>query len=320
MSYKSTDMNRADYPVEISIVVAVYNNANSIRGFFADLFNVMDALNVDYEILTVLDGPEDSSPLIVNEIARDKKSIRVVKLSRNFGQVSAILAGIENARGKCVVNISTDGQDPPELIREMYLKFKTGRDIVIAYRISREDKATVRLSSRIAYSILRSERKGIPKGGFDYFLLSSKAYLELIKLKGRFRFLQSDILELGFDPVFIPYHRKKSLEKSNYTFSKRLRYFEDGIVDSSYNPIRFFLYLGLTFAFSGFFLSLATLMSYFLGKFPFKGFSPLLISMLLLGGVILVCVAFIGMYVFRIYDIARGRPVYISHPEISSTE
>ena len=298
---------------EISVIVAIYNNESTLHCFFENLVDVLTNLCVNYEVVAVLDGPEDSSPTIVKNLAKINDRIRPISLSRNFGQVAAIIAGIEHARGRCVVNISADGQDPAILIKDLYSHFLAGEEIVIAFRISRDDRFFIRLTSRIAYFVLRSEQKNIPVGGFDYFLLSSKAYHELIRLKGRFRFLQSDILDLGFDPVFIPYHRDKSLGTSNYTFTKRLKYFENGLVDSSYNPIRFFLDLGAIFASLGFTLSIASIISYFMGNFPFRGFSSLFLAILLIGGLILFCVAFIGMYVYRIYDFTRGRPTYLTN-------
>jgi dolichol-phosphate mannosyltransferase len=311
MESRSGKIKKGESIPDISVIVAIYNNERTLDNFFENLVDVLTNLCVNYEIMAVLDGPKDSSHTIVKNLANKNDRIRAISLSRNFGQVSAIIAGIEHARGRCMVNISADGQDPTILIKDLYSHFLAGNEIVIAFRISREDSFFTRLTSRIAYFVLRSEQKNIPVGGFDYFLLGSKAYVELIKLKGRFRFLQSDILDLGFDPVFIPYHRNKSLGSSNYTFSKRLKYFENGIVDSSYNPIRFFLYLGALFACLGFSLSIASLISYFMGNFPFRGFSSLFIAIMLIGGLNLFCVAFIGMYVYRIYDFTRGRPTYI---------
>lgn len=296
---------------DLSVVVPIFNNESDVLDFFPRLIEILKATNLHFEILAVLDGPTDKSKENLSKFLSENGNLREIELTRNFGQVAAILAGINYAQGNCVVVISVDGQDPPELIPRMYDLYKAGNDVVVAHRTSRDDSIVNRVTSRVAYNLLRRKLKGIPKGGFDYFLLSRRASLELAKIRGRYRFIQSDVLNLGFPLATIGYHRNASSSKSNYSLLKRLEYFENGIIDISYQPIRFFILVGFLIASSGAIISIASIFSYFNDRDPFEGFSAIFLSLLIIGGMILICVGFVGMYIYRIYDLLRGRALFI---------
>jgi dolichol-phosphate mannosyltransferase len=203
-------------------------------------------------------------------------------------------------------------QDPPELFLEMYKAYRQGNEIVLASRLSREDKFLQNLTSKIGYGILRRDQPNIPKGGFDFFLIGNKAKGYLIQRNGSRRFLQGDLLNLGFSPVVLSYKRRKRTNgPSSYTFRKRLAVFADAFYDSSDLPIKLSIRTGFIVSSLGFISAIFMLANYFLGKTPFNGFTALITSILILGGIQLMVLGIIGEYISRIFDVSRNRPNYI---------
>lgn len=300
----------------ISIVVAVYKNEESINPFLRRLEKSL-TLNSDFfnfEVLLVNDATPDKSMEHVAAYIENGTTlnIRQIHLSRNFGQMGAILAGMSESKGDAVINISADLQDPPELFSEILTSYAAGNNVVICARKKREDGLLEKLTSFIAYYFLGRGPHAIPKGGFDYFLLDKKVVKHLLALKGRFRFFQGDVLSLGFSPTVIHYVReKRHYGKSSYTFSKRFQVFIDSTIDISYFPIKFITRLGFMTALSGFAFAVLVIINYFQGGAPFNGFTAIFCALLFFGGFQLMAIGLIGEYIFRIYDLGRERPIYI---------
>ncbi len=300
----------------ISIVVAVYKNELSIYPFLTCLETVIQKL-VDvseFEIIIVNDGTPDKSMTKVDSFIKKGTTlkIRTIELSKNFGQLSAILAGISVSNSDAVINISADLQDPPELIPKIVNEYLAGHKIVICARKGREDGNIQKLTSAIGYFFLGRGSQQIPKGGFDYFLLDREPAKHLLELKGRFRFFQGDILGLGFNPQILNYIRKKRVYgKSSYTFSRRIQVFIDSFVDISFMPIKLVTRFGFLTALIGFIFALLALFSFINGNSPFDGFTAIFFALLIFGGLQLMAIGLIGEYIFRIYDISRGRPAFI---------
>jgi glycosyltransferase involved in cell wall biosynthesis len=280
-----------------------------------DQEQVFAALGAALEVIFVVDGSPDASLRILLEKKTSKllpKESKIIELSRNFGQVPALIAGLETSKGDCSICYSADMQDPPELFLEMFNLFVQKNEIVLAIRASRRDSFFRNFTSRIGYSILRRKVPTIPKGGFDFFLLGSSARNSLLIRSGSRRFIQGDILNLGFDPRFIEYNRTaREKGKSAYTFAKRLETFVDAFYDSSDLPIKVTTRLGFAIAVSGFLSAIYLLIVYFKGESPFNGFTALVTSILILGGIQLMVLGVIGEYIYRIYDITRNRPKHI---------
>lgn len=303
----------------VSVVIPVFKNEGSILKLIEELQLValnLKKLNWKLKLCFVIDGsPDNSEFLLLSERKRlrKEKEWRVVRLSRNYGQIPAILAGLQlTDEDHPVVVMSADLQDPPKLILELIHEYTKGNDLVILNRVSRDDGFFAKLTSRIAYSILRIENTSVPVGGFDFFLISGRAKSHLLKLQGRFRFFQGDVVKLGFPTSFLSYHREPRLEgASSYTFGKRLQIFIDAFIDSSYIPIKLGIRMGLLISFAGVVLSILSLLNYFRGESPFSGFTAIFCSILLIGGLQLILIGLIGEYLYRTYDSSRGRPLYI---------
>ncbi|CAH1077438.1 glycosyltransferase family 2 protein [Candidatus Nitrotoga sp. 1052] len=299
----------------VSVVVPVYQNRETVSETCLRILQVREQSfpHLDIEIVFVDDGSQDGSWEELERVrAGNPDHVSLVKLSRNFGQVSAILAGYEAAQGDAVITISADLQDPVGVMVQMVSQWETGQEIVIAHRESRDDDVAATLFSRIAYGFARRANPRIPAGGFDYLLLSYRATKLLRSFNGRHRFFQGDVLWLGLPTVFIPYARERRTHgKSGWTFAKKFKYFTDLILDSSYLPIRLMSSLGFLTASAGLIYAVVIVGAWFQGQTPFAGWAPIMVTLLIVGGLIMMMLGIIGEYLWRIYDDVKERPLYI---------
>lgn len=301
--------------VTLSIVVPVFRNSQSLQQLYMEIMDVRSSCfpQVKLEIVFVDDGSDDGSWEILMQLKlQDPGQVSVHRLSRNFGQLSAMVAGYELATGDALVSISADLQDPTELVGEMVKRWLNGDEIVIANRTSRTDSRVSSVTSRLAYAYARRSTPNIPEGGFDFFLMSNRARELLLQFKGRFRFLQGDLLWLGLPTSFIPYERRaRPFGKSAYTWSRRFGNFTDVVIDSSYGPIKTMSRLGLLTAILGGFYIISILVVWIVGGSPFQGWAPIMMVMLVGFGLIMMMMGLIGEYLWRIYDQVRERPMHV---------
>lgn len=299
----------------VSIVVPVYQNRETVDETCRRVLQVRVQCfpHLDVEIVFVDDGSQDGSWEELERVrAENPDYVSLVKLSRNFGQVSAILAGYEAAQGDAVITLSADLQDPVGVMAQMVSQWETGQEIVIAYRESRDDDAAATVFSRIAYGVARRANPLIPAGGFDYLLMSRRATELMRSFSGRHRFFQGDVLWLGLPTTFIPYARERRKHgKSGWTFAKKFKYFTDLILDSSYLPIRLMSSLGFLTASAGLIYAAVIVGAWFQGQTPFAGWAPIMVTLLIVGGLIMMMLGIIGEYLWRIYDDVKERPLYI---------
>lgn len=306
----------------ISVVVPVYNNEGSLLENFRQIYDQYRQTLSDYdlEVVYVNDGSKDDSWTVLEQLkAEHPEHVTIARLSRNFGQICAILAGYEIARGDAVITMSADLQDPVSLISDMVSNWANGNEIVIAHREKREDGAVASSFSRIAYGIARRANPRIPTGGFDYLLLSRRATEILCTFKGHHRFFQGEVLWLGLPTVFLPYTRQERKQgKSGWTFSKKFKYFIDLVLDSSYLPIRAMSGLGAIVALSGVLYSLVIVVNWLFGNTPYSGWAPIMITILMVGGLLMMMLGIIGEYIWRMYDTIQDRPLYVIERESRS--
>jgi dolichol-phosphate mannosyltransferase len=305
----------------LSVVVPVYQNRETVGETCLRVLQIGEQSfpHLDVEIVFVDDGSQDGSWVELERVrAENPDHVSLVKLSRNFGQVSAILAGYKAAHGDAIITISADLQDPVSVMAQMVSYWEKGQEIVIAHRESRDDDAAATLFSRIAYGVARRANPRIPVGGFDYLLLSRRAAELLCSFNGRHRFFQGDVLWLGLPSTFIPYARERRKHgKSGWTFSKKFKYFTDLILDSSYLPIRLMSSIGFLTASAGLIYAVVIVGAWFQGQTPFAGWAPIMITILIVGGLIMIMLGIIGEYLWRIYDDVKERPLYIVERKLS---
>src|SRR5690348_2637725 len=303
--------------MDCSVIIPVYYNEGSLKKTFTKVKEQLEANEFvkEYEIIFIDDGSRDNSYNELREIkAEDSAHIKLIKLTRNFGQVAAMLAGYQHAKGKCIINISADLQDPPELIGKMLHEFfENKNDIVICTREDREEGWFRKYTSRVFYKIMRKLTfKKMPLGGFDYALISARVADGFRHANESNPFWQGQVLWSGFNPLFIPYQRlKREVGKSRWTFSKKIKYLIDGVLAYSYFPLRMMTVLGIICFLAGILYALLIVITYFFGNIPFKGWAPIMIIVLVLSGIQMLMLGIIGEYLWRTLDQVRQRPSFL---------
>lgn len=309
--------------IDCSVIIPVYCNEGIIEQTCNKVIDVLENSKTigSYEIIIVDDGSKDKS---YDEILSVKKNrgniIKAIKFTRNFGQVSAIQAGYKIAKGKCIINISADLQDPPELIEKMLHYYcNENYQIVICTRSEREENYFKRQTSRIFYQSMRKlSFPSMPAGGFDYVLIGSTVKDIILSNNEANPFWQGQIIWTGYNVKFIPYKRsKREIGESKWTFSKKIKYLLDGVLAYSYLPMRLMSLSGIIIFLIGIIYSLSIVITYFFGNVPFKGWAPIMIIVLLLSGFQLLMLGIFGEYLWRVLDQVRNRAPYIIEEIIS---
>lgn len=311
--------------VDYSVVIPVYFNEGSLRytaeRIFSDVFKKVGALRG--EIVFVDDGSADGSLKECTEILKEHPcAVRIIKLSRNFGQVNAIWCGLEHTSGPCVI-ISADGQDPIEMIPQMLDRyFNKGFEVVIATRESREESLWRKATSAFVYGAIRQlGHKDMPNGGFDFLLLGTQAKKALIKEWQPNTFFQVRVLDLGFRRCVLPYHREaRKAGVSKWTLGKKLTYMIDGVLGHSFVPIRVMSILGFFFSGLSLLLALFFLVAYFFNPHVIRGWTPIILILLFVGGVQMLMIGALGEYLWRVLSQVRHAPPYIVEQEFDCQE
>jgi glycosyltransferase involved in cell wall biosynthesis len=306
-------MDKMDY----SIVIPVYFNEGCLKPLMQSLTTTVIQRNPNYrgEIIFVDDGSGDRSLEELRDIQKDSATrVTVIRLTRNFGQANASLAGYSHAKGKCVITMSADGQEPPELINDM-LKgfFDESYDVVICTRASREESFYRKITSQLYFFLMRKLTfKNMPRGGFDFCLMSRRAVEAFLRNLDAHPSGQGQILWMGFKTKFLSYHRPARLTgTSRWTFAKKFTSFLNGIMAYSFAPIRFMSLAGCVFSLLGFvYAGLILIDGLFLGN-PVKGWAPLMIMILIMGGFQMIMLGIIGEYLWRTLAQVRGRDMYL---------
>ncbi|HWA05429.1 MAG TPA: glycosyltransferase family 2 protein [Ignavibacteria bacterium] len=303
--------------ISCSIVIPVFCNELNIEPTFNKINDVVIKKNphLKFEIIFVDDGSYDNSLEKLIELKKSNEGlVKIIKFTRNFGQVNAIYAGYSRAKGRCIVNISADLQDSPELINEMFrYHFEEKYPIVICTRSDRDESFARRTTSKIFYAAMRKlSFSNMPAGGFDFLLIDQKVKSLLLSNMEANAFWQGQILWTGYKVKFIPYTRqKREIGESKWTFSKKLKYLIDGVLGYSFLPIRLMSILGLLISLSGFVYSIFIVIAKFTGNVPFQGWAPLMILVLLLSGFQMLMLGIIGEYLWRTLDEVRRRQAYV---------
>ena len=300
--------------MKISIVTPCYYNGMNIPETYEvikrDVFDVCK--DIDFEWVLVDDGSKDDTLEQALKIQQKDSRTKVVKLSRNFGEFRAIVAGMSKATGDAVVVISADLQDPPELIPEMIESWKKGNLVNLAVRKGREESKLKNFFADTYYKLVRKwVEPNYPKRGFDFFLIDKRVADELVEMQEKNSSIYLQLIWLGYTPTEIEYtRREREKGKSMWTYSKRINLFIDTFVVFSHKPIRFI-------SWSGFFLSLSGLIFaiYFLidkcTNDVLPGWTSLMVAMLLLSGFQMIMLGMLGEYMWRNLDESRNRPLYV---------
>ena len=298
---------------KISIIIPVYYNADTLMLLYEDMKAKILGSIGDYEIVMVDDGSGDDSWSVMNSIRDMDDNVKLVRLSRNFGEHAAILAGLSNCTGDCAVTKQADLQEDSELIVSMYDKWKEGNKVVLAVRKERDEPAIKKFFANLYYTIVRKTIDDkMPKGGFDCYLLDRQAIEVLLKLDEENSSLSLQVLWIGFKSANVYFHRKdREVGKSRWTFSKKFKLVADSMMSFSYFPIKFMSGMGIVMAALAFIWVLEVVIEYFAIGTPVRGWSTLMCLVLFSAGMILLMLGVLGEYLWRTLDATRNRPVFI---------
>lgn len=299
----------------LSLVVPCYNESESIGQFFASVIPVLECIDaIRFEIVLVNDGStDDTLERLVAHSQRDPR-VRVVDLTRNFGKEAALTAGLDEALGDAVIPIDADLQDPPSLIPEMVRRWREGAEVVLAQRSSRAcDSWLKRVTAGAYYRVHNklSDQK-LPVNVGDFRLMDRTVINALKQLPERHRFMKGLFAWVGYRTVIVPYEREaRSAGRSKFSGWRLWNFALEGITSFSTMPLRSWTYIGVAIALGAFgygaFIVARTLV---LG-IDVPGYASLLSALLFLGGIQLIGLGVVGEYVGRIYDEAKGRPIYL---------
>lgn len=302
---------------KISIVVPVYYNEDTLMDLYQDMKQkILGALG-EYELVFVDDGSGDDSWKIMNEIKALDENVRLVKLSRNFGEHAALLAGLSVCTGDCAVTKQADLQEDSTLILEMYESWKKGNKVVLAVRRSRDENAVKVFFANMYYAMVRKfVNKNMPVGGCDCYLVDRQVIEVLERLDEKNSSLTLQVLWVGFKTDMVYFDRKdREKGKSRWTFAKKFKLVMDSMMSFSYVPIRFMTYIGVVFDLFALVLMISVLVEYFTNGVPILGWASLMCVILLSAGLILSMLGILGEYVWRTLDASRTRPPFIIDEE-----
>jgi polyisoprenyl-phosphate glycosyltransferase len=304
----------------VSVVVPVFNEEATLPELYRRLAGALPAGEL-YELVFVDDGSTDGSWAALHGLADADPSVRLVRLSRNFGHQAAISAGLDAACGDAVIVMDADLQDPPELIPELLDRWRAGYDVVYAVRAERTGERRWRLLSiALFYKLLRRiAGNDIPENVGDFRLMSRRVVDALKAMPERARFLRGMTSWVGYRQTGVEYTRDPRFAgESKYPPRKLIRLALDGITSFSTVPIKLVAWLGFVLvAFCLVVLGWALYTRFFTDAAP-QGWTSLLVVVLLLGGVQLLSLGIIGQYVARIFDESKQRPLYLVSERVGS--
>ena len=296
-----------------SVVIPVYNCKHCLVELCDKITKVMCNITDSFEIIMVDDASPDNSWILIESLANNSCNIKGILLSRNFGQHNAISAGLDCAIGDYVVIMDCDLQDNPEEIINLYNKVLEGFDYVSARRIARQDSFIRRIDSYLFSKMFNS----LAEFGHDHTVANFAIYSQkVIKnyrlIKEQVSPLSTFIRWMGFQGTTIEVqHSIRSQGNSSYTFKKLLRLAIASLISHSNKPLIYSIKLGGGLAFISFLYGFFIAAKYFLYGIPLEGWTSLIISIYLLGGLILIQLGILGLYIARIFDEVKSRPSYL---------
>ncbi len=295
-----------------SVVIPCYNEEEVIMESYRRISAVMLSMGEPYELVFINDGSKDATPALLNRLADEDNSVRVLHFARNAGHQIAVSAGLDYAAGSAVVIIDADLQDPPELIPEMAKLWRDGAQVVYGQRRSRAGESFLKLKTAELYYKLIQKLTGnaIPRDTGDFRLVDEKVADAVRGMPEHARFLRGMFAWVGFKQVPLLYDRDKRFAgQTHYPFKKMLKLAADGIMSFSDKPLKLPLWMGLAWLFLGGLTLLVLLIMALAGH---SGGGWWLASLLMIGfGSTLASIGIAGSYLARVYDEVKQRPLYI---------
>jgi len=301
------------YKIDVSIVIPVYRNEAFIDELYSQLAATLSVITNNFEIIWVNDDSPDNSWELIEKLTKKDSRVKGVRFSRNFGQHIALTAGVSYTSGDWVVAMDGDLQDRPEEIINLYRKAKEGYDVVFARRVQRKDTFFKRLGSALFYKLfdlLAGTRSDPTVSNFGIY--SRKVIDYFNKMREHSRLFPMFIQWLGFKTAYIEVeHAQRAIGKSAYSFSKKMDLAIDAIVSMSNNPLKLSIKLGIFLSMISFLYGVFIVFKYFISGIPVMGWASLIVSIYFLGGLLISILGILGLYIGKIYDEVKNRPLYV---------
>jgi dolichol-phosphate mannosyltransferase len=307
---------------KLSIVIPVYYNADTLMPLYEDMKEKILGQIGDYELVFVDDGSGDDSWKVLNEIHAMDEHVKLLHLSRNFGEHAALLAGLSVCTGDCAVTKQADLQEDSTLILEMYESWKKGNNVVLAIRRSRDESKVKVFFANLYYLMVRKfVNKDMPAGGCDCYLIDRKVIEVLKLLDEKNSSLTLQVMWSGFRTEKIYFDRKnREIGKSRWTLAKKIKLAMDSMMSFSYVPIRFMTFVGFLFDLFAIGMLIEVFWEYFTNNVPLIGWSSLMVVILFSSGLILSMLGILGEYLWRTLDASRKRPPFIVEDVVESRD
>ncbi|MEE2746113.1 MAG: glycosyltransferase [Pseudomonadota bacterium] len=296
----------------LSIIFPVYFNQDSLPDLFKQMVDLEKTLlerNMELELIFVDDGSGDNSAKLLLEFQKQRANTTVIKLTRNFGAIAAAKAGIHLVSGDCFTIVAADLQEPPEQIVAMVDEWGKGKMFIISVRETRDDPIFTRLLSKLYYKIVRFfVIQDYPSSGFDLMLLDKSLLPNMRELSKKVS-AQMYAYWMGYQPVVLKYHRlKRPHGQSRWTLRKKIALFINNITGFTAAPLRLMGLFGLLVATVSFVYGIYILYHALFGSVSVAGFFTLAILGSFFSGFIIMMLALIGEYLWRIFDVTSGKP------------
>ena len=299
--------------IKISVVSPVYRGEKMVSELVLRNVDALSGMGVDYEIILVNDASPDNSWQAIEAECKKNPKVKGLNLSRNFGQHYAITAGLSYAQGEWIVVMDCDLQDRPEEIPNLYTKAQEGYDSVLAQRVQRSHGWFKKLGSRCFYKVfsyLTETKQDASVANFGIY--NRKVIDAVLSMGDAMRYFPTQIQWVGFKRAYLPIqHDERAEGKSTYNLSRLFRLAFDTIISFSDKPMRLMVKMGLFVTLASFIVGIVFLVRYCLGEIEVLGFTSLIISLWLLGGIIISLIGVVGIYLGKLFEKAKDRPIFI---------
>lgn len=297
----------------ISIISPVYRAEKVVEKLVVEIQKVMELMNVTYEIVLVDDRSPDHSWEVMKQISSKYSRVKSIRLSRNFGQHPAIMAGLAEAKGDWIVVMDCDLQDQPKEIQKLYLKALEGYDVVLARREHRQDGFFKKLSSKLFYTVF-NYLAGLKVDNeiANFGIYRAKVIQSVLEVNDYIKFFPFFIDWVGFRSTSISVeHNEREDGTSSYSLMKLLSLAVNTIISFSDKPLKIFAFFGLSISFISFLSGCYYLIQALSGQIKEPGFSSLIVSIWFLSGIIISTIGIVGIYLGKTFNQVKNRPIYV---------
>jgi glycosyltransferase involved in cell wall biosynthesis len=305
--------------IELSVVIPVYGCADCLEALYQRLTPVLQACTPSYEIILVDDRAPDGAWGVIRRLSEQDSRVRGLRLSRNFGQHAAITAGLAECAGERAVVMDCDLQDPPEAIPALYEQARAGRDIVLARRKRKKQSPFRQIAASLYFRALGAVSRHRFDGEYGAFSIISRPVIDAyLRFRDRDRHYLFILYWLGFDATAIDYeHAPRHSGKSSYSLRSLLSHALQGLVFQTTTLLRWIIYLGFLVSGAGAVLA-GYLLYIYVARTPPPGWTSLAVLILVIGGFILISTGVTGLYIGKIFEQVKDRPLYVVDKRVNA--